>query len=192
MPKKLDRCVKYVKAKGKSENSAYAICSDSTGIKKKKGGGWKQTKESNNLFVNLFNLIVEAQELEKVGNKSIRLQDQDTNEVIDLTDFIVANSDGGTQNITLYGVRANDSKSEPHKKAGNPMRLNGRTNFKYKSTGNPSPLGDAKQRYDNYDILTVMVTSVDGKTYPKGQIRNIKVNTINKIVMGGKTYNILK
>lgn len=40
MPAKLDRCVDSVKADGKSEDSAYAICVDSTGIKKKKGGGW--------------------------------------------------------------------------------------------------------------------------------------------------------
>lgn len=38
MPKKLDRCVKKVKADGKSTDSAYAICSDSTGVKRKKGG----------------------------------------------------------------------------------------------------------------------------------------------------------
>lgn len=47
MPKKLDKCIKKVKDEGKSEDSAYAICSSSTGIKKKKGGGWtKPIKES--------------------------------------------------------------------------------------------------------------------------------------------------
>ena len=40
MPKKLDRCVQGVMAQGKTEQEAYAICSDSTGIKRKKGGGW--------------------------------------------------------------------------------------------------------------------------------------------------------
>lgn len=40
MPKKLDNCVKQVKAQGKKESSAYAICTTSTGIKKKAGGGW--------------------------------------------------------------------------------------------------------------------------------------------------------
>jgi len=44
MPKKLDRCVKKVQASGKSKSSAYAICSSSTGIKRKKGGGWTQGK----------------------------------------------------------------------------------------------------------------------------------------------------
>ena len=36
MPKKLDRCVRKVKAEGKPEKSAWAICKSST-KKKKKG-----------------------------------------------------------------------------------------------------------------------------------------------------------
>lgn len=47
MPKKLDKCVKKVKKDGKSEDSAYAICSASTGIKKKKGGGWTKPVEES-------------------------------------------------------------------------------------------------------------------------------------------------
>lgn len=45
-PKKLDRCVKKVKAKGHSKSSAFAICSSSTGIKRKKGGGWTKGKST--------------------------------------------------------------------------------------------------------------------------------------------------
>ena len=45
MPKKIERCVKKVKATGKSKSSAWAICSKSTGIKKKKGGGWTKGKK---------------------------------------------------------------------------------------------------------------------------------------------------
>lgn len=44
MGKKLDKCVKDVKAQGKPEGNAYAICSTATGIKKKKGGGWTKGK----------------------------------------------------------------------------------------------------------------------------------------------------
>jgi len=44
MPAKLDRCVKKVQAKGHSKSSAYAICTTSTGIKRKKGGGWTTGK----------------------------------------------------------------------------------------------------------------------------------------------------
>jgi len=48
MPKKLDRCVKKVKAKNKKNKkkvNPYAVCSESTGYVKKKGGGWKKKKK---------------------------------------------------------------------------------------------------------------------------------------------------
>jgi len=38
MPEKLDRCVNKVKAKSGKNVNPYAVCSASTGIKKKKGG----------------------------------------------------------------------------------------------------------------------------------------------------------
>ena len=44
MPAKLDRCLRKVRAKGKVKN-AYAVCVKATGIKRKKGGGWRQTKK---------------------------------------------------------------------------------------------------------------------------------------------------
>jgi hypothetical protein len=44
MPKKLEDCVSDLKAQGKSESEAYAICGKSTGWVRKKGGGWKNTK----------------------------------------------------------------------------------------------------------------------------------------------------
>ena len=45
MPAKLDRCVRKVKAqnanKPKGERvNPHAVCSESTGYKRKKGGGW--------------------------------------------------------------------------------------------------------------------------------------------------------
>jgi len=46
MPRKLDRCVKKVQRKGHSKSSSYAICSTSTGIKRKKGGGWTKGKKT--------------------------------------------------------------------------------------------------------------------------------------------------
>ena len=45
-PQILDRCVKKVKAQGRSESSAYAICVESTGWKKGKGGGWTKKKKT--------------------------------------------------------------------------------------------------------------------------------------------------
>ena len=59
MPKKLENCVNKVQRSGKDESSAYAICAKSTGIKRKKGGGWtrgkKSVKESVSHFENFWN-----------------------------------------------------------------------------------------------------------------------------------------
>ena len=44
MPAKLDRCVRKVRRKGATKSQAYARCVKSTGIKKKKGGGWTKKK----------------------------------------------------------------------------------------------------------------------------------------------------
>ena len=47
MPAKLERCVRKVRAKSRKYpvKSAWAICVKSTGIKKKKGGGWTKGKK---------------------------------------------------------------------------------------------------------------------------------------------------
>jgi hypothetical protein len=44
MPENLMKCVADMIAKGHSQESAYAICSASTGWIKRKGGGWKNKK----------------------------------------------------------------------------------------------------------------------------------------------------
>lgn len=49
MPEKIERCVRKVKAKAKKSGkkvNAWAVCSKSTGIKKKKGGGWTKGKKT--------------------------------------------------------------------------------------------------------------------------------------------------
>lgn len=43
MPLRLERCVRKLKGK-KGIKSAWAICIASTGIKRKKGGGWTVSK----------------------------------------------------------------------------------------------------------------------------------------------------
>ena len=44
MPKKLERCVRKVKKKSPGVDP-WAVCVKSTGIKKKKGGGWTKGKK---------------------------------------------------------------------------------------------------------------------------------------------------
>ena len=51
MPAKLERCIRKVRAqnrKGKKKVNPYAVCSASTGIKRKKGGGWTKGKSKGN------------------------------------------------------------------------------------------------------------------------------------------------
>lgn len=45
MPKKLDSCFNKVKANSGKKVNPYAVCSASTGIKKKKGGGYTKGKK---------------------------------------------------------------------------------------------------------------------------------------------------
>jgi len=45
MGNKLDRCVNKVKAKSGKKVNPWAVCSKSTGIKKKEGGGWTKGKK---------------------------------------------------------------------------------------------------------------------------------------------------
>jgi len=47
MPAKLERCVKHVQAQGKDKNSAYAICSKSTGWVKSGKHSWKKVEETS-------------------------------------------------------------------------------------------------------------------------------------------------
>ena len=44
MPKRLERCVRKVRAKG-GVKSPWAVCVAATGIKKRKGGGWSKGKK---------------------------------------------------------------------------------------------------------------------------------------------------
>lgn len=45
MPAKLERCVRKLRRKGRPKSSAWAICVKSTGIKRKKGGGWTKRRK---------------------------------------------------------------------------------------------------------------------------------------------------
>ena len=59
MPKELEKCVSDLKAKGKSESEAYAICGKSTGWVRKEGGGWKN-KKTGEIYESFYDLFVES------------------------------------------------------------------------------------------------------------------------------------
>jgi hypothetical protein len=154
-----------------------------------------QFKEHLTSFEDFYeNVILEDVDLKSSGSKGVMVKNEETGKVerVDLTDFIFANTNGGTEPFTVVTIRANDSDTDPSKKAGDEMTVNGKIKYKYTPTGIPSPLGSAQERYKNYDILTLLVSSVDGKSYPPKSIRNIKVDKIKKLIMGRETYNILR
>jgi len=45
MPRRLESCVRKVRAKSKGKINPWAVCVKATGIKKKKGGGWTKGKK---------------------------------------------------------------------------------------------------------------------------------------------------
>lgn len=144
-----------------------------------------------NYFLILFEKAKEEIEAEAIGPKTIRLLDPDTNKIIttDISNFIFANSNGGVEPVTLYGIRQKDSKTGPSKKAGDEMVINGRVSFKY------TPKGGGISSFDSYKYhnnITLEVSSVDGVPYPRKEIRRIKADSLNKISVGGKVYKILR
>lgn len=145
-------------------------------------------------------LIYEDVNLSKIGSKGVFAPEDDGKTVSksDLSDFMFANSNGGTENFTVWTKRENDSKTDPSKKAGDTMVINGKLKIPERAiTGAGSPLGDAQQRYSNYDLITIYVSSIDGEDYlrkfpdPKKRIRSFKVPQVTKLRIGGETYNIV-
>lgn len=143
-----------------------------------------------NTFLRLF----EDVELKRISSDSILSKDEDTNEVKreNLSNFIFANTNGGTELFTVYTIRKNDSKTDPSKKAGDKMAINGKLKIPEKCIkGTGSHLGTAKDLYSNYKLLRILVSSVDGEPYPPCSIRSFDVSNIFKLVIGRETYNII-
>ena len=144
-------------------------------------------------------ILYEDVTLSKIGQKKV-LAPEEGNAVgkADLSDFIFAQSNGGTENFTLWTIRENDSKTDPTKKAGDEMVINGKLKIPEKAiSGAGSAMGNAQERYQTYDTITIYVTNLDGEDYvkkypdPKRRIRSCKVNKIFKLRIGGETYNIV-
>jgi len=71
MPKPFDRCVAHIKSKNDynpTKYNPYAICSNSTGWKRKKGGGWKH--ESKKSEKECYDKFVEGDNFLKIFLKN--------------------------------------------------------------------------------------------------------------------------
>lgn len=144
----------------------------------------------NNTFVKLF----EAINLKKTGNLSVLAKDVDTGKLkrTDLVDVIFRETNNGIENFTVYTIRKNDSKTDPNKKAGDKMVINGTLKISPKCIkGTGSPIGDARQIYNKYNLLRIAVMSVNGKKYKPCSIRSFDISNIYKLVTNRNTYNIV-
>lgn len=142
-----------------------------------------------------ISIIYEDIQLKKVGDRTVEGKDIPRD---DLSNFIFAHTNGGTEHFTIWTIRTNDSKTDPNKRAGDEMVANGTLKIPgNKSTGAISPLGNPQEKYTNYGVITMYVSSLDGEDFnknypnPKDRIRNIKLLKAFKLKIGGEIYNIV-
>lgn len=140
--------------------------------------------------------LLSEDELKRSSETHIEFEEDGTVKSEDLSNFIFANTNGGTEKFTVWTIRTNDSKTDPTKKAGDVMKINGTLTIpKSALSGGKSPTGDAKQTYQNYDLLRMYVSSVDGVSYnhlpPNKKIRSFKTRPIFKLRIGKKEYDII-
>ena len=102
----------------------------------------------------------------------------------------------GNEKCTIYGRRYQDSRTEPHKRAGMKMVINGRFGVcsKLPKSDRKVPELSSKRQYDKNALIRVCADSVDGESYtrrkPEDKMTSIKVGTIYKIEAGNETYHI--
>ncbi len=145
------------------------------------------------LFLKLIEKTLNERTLKKISANKVEYTDDNGNvKREDITNVIYKFTNGGTEPCTVYTIRRNDSKTDPTKKAGNIMIVNGKMKLSPKYIkGIGGPLGNARERHDNHGLLTLLVKSVDSKPYPIGQMRNFSIYDITKIVAGGETFDVV-
>lgn len=148
-----------------------------------------------NGIVGKFGYLLEDVDLMRSGGNKVSMEGEDAD---DITNFIYANTNGGTEKFTVWTYRTNDSKTDPTKKAGDVMEINGSLKIpKTAIVGTGSAIGDAEEAYKNYDLLRIYVSNLDGENYiakypdPKKRIRSFKVNPIFKLKIGKEIYHIV-
>lgn len=152
----------------------------------------------------MYHPIFEAEfNVPRVGPKSIQTKTPDpatgasTVKREDLAGFIYANTDGGREVFTVWTIRTNDSKKDPTKKAGDEMVVNGRLGACMSDIrGGGSPLGNLRDRYAKYNLITMCVNRLDGVDYTNKRLsgeartRHLKVDKVFKLVIGNNTYHV--
>ena len=116
----------------------------------------------------------------------------------DISNYLFNLTDGGREVFSIWTVRKNDSKTDPSKKAGSPMKLTGRLGA-CKASINKSmerrPELSTPEQYKRNMILRMCVTAIDGVDYtkrpPAARTRSFDVTEVFKIEAGRETYDII-
>ena len=138
---------------------------------------------------NVYELILERT-IKRTGAKTIDRSD--------ISNYLYSITDGGREVFSIWTVRKNDSKTDPSKKAGSPMKLTGRLGA-CKASINKSierrPELSTPQQYKKNMVLRMCVTAIDGMDYtkrpPEARTRSFDVSEVFKIEAGRETYDII-
>lgn len=138
---------------------------------------------------NVYELLIEKT-IKRGGAKIIDRKD--------ISNYLYSLTDGGREVFSIWTVRKNDSKTDPSKRAGSPMKLTGRLGS-CKASINKSkerrPELSTKTQYKKNMILRMCVTAIDGVNYtkqpPEARTRSFDVSEVYKIEAGRETYDII-
>jgi hypothetical protein len=142
------------------------------------------------LLIESYQQIVEK-DITRSGPKTIDRQD--------ISNLIYKLTDGGRELFSIYTSRKTDSRTDPKKKAGQPMKITGRygtCKASLKAAQFKRPELNTKVQYSKNDVLRMCVTEVDGVDYvklfsPDKRTRSFDVTSLTKIEAGGETYDIV-
>ena len=144
-----------------------------------------------NTDVDSLSLLYEAViNLKKAGHKEITGKGIPKS---DLSNFMFKHSGGGKEIFTVWTIRQNDSTTDRTKKKGDVLEVTGTLRIPkrlLKRGKMPSPLGNAKEKYDNYDLVSMYIHSINGIKYPHDSIRNINVANVFKLKLDKNEYPV--
>jgi len=122
--------------------------------------------------------------IKRTGPQTVIVDGQEKN----ITDWLYEISELGTQQFTVWSIYANDSKSDPTKKAGDVLMTNGRYGGCRKDVrdGSGGIMGPPVERLKNYNVL-IMCRNKEGLAAS----RCVKVNTIFQVKAGGTIYKVV-
>lgn len=146
-------------------------------------------KNDIELLAEAYQTVLEK-DIKRTGAKSIGRQD--------ISNFLYKITDGGREVFSIWTIRKNDSKTDPSKKAGTPMKLTGRLGAckaSLAASTEKRPELSTPEQYKKNMVLRMCVSSIDGADYttfpPEKRTRSFDVTTVTRIEAGGQEYDIV-